>query len=174
MAYVKKKDGVFRDMATGRMYEHRGYARKIFWNRQMLDDLRRLFPTTLNEELAACLGVSPRTMIRKARELGLQKDPIWLAKVWEQRRQWAHMESRRKGYPGGFKPGVRNNPETEFKTGHTLTYEQQEKRREKMRRWYLEHPKKASEKARKAWETRRRKQAIEITENNLQNEREGS
>ena len=166
MAYVRKKDGVFRDMATGRMYEHKGYARRIFWNSQMLDDLRRMFPTTLNDEMAEYLGVSPRTMIRKARELGLQKDPVWLAQVWEQRRQWAHMASRRKGYPGGFQPGVRSNPDTEFKTGHTLTQEQQEKKREKMRQWYLLHPGKASEKARKAWDTRRQRQVIETTKDN--------
>ena len=55
----------------------------------MVDDLRRLFPKTLNKEIAEYLGISLRTMIRKARELALQKDPDWLTDVWEDRRRQA-------------------------------------------------------------------------------------
>ena len=71
----------------------------------MLSLIRREFPTTLNEELAGMLGVSPRTLARKAKELGLSKDPQWLAKIWDERRAWALAAARRKGYPGCFKPG---------------------------------------------------------------------
>lgn len=163
MAYVRKKDGVFMDLRTGKMYEHRGYARRIFWNKQMLDDLKRMFPTTLNEEVAGALGVSLRTMIRKARELGLQKDPVWLAGIWNQRRKWAHMESRRRGYPGRFIKGRRANPDGEFKAGHKETQKQKEKRRKALQLWYRTHPSEASEKARKAWETRRRNMEKEGT-----------
>lgn len=163
---MRKKDGVFMDLRTGKMYEHRGYARRIFWNRQMLDDLKRMFPTTLNDELAGVLGVSLRTMIRKARELGLEKDPAWLSGIWEQRRKWAHMESRRKGYPGRFPKGSRANPDGEFKAGHKETQEQKEKRRKAMRLWYRTHPSKAREKARKAWETRRLNMELKKTTNN--------
>jgi hypothetical protein len=85
--YKKKPEGVFYDPETRRLYEHRGYGRSIHWSQQMLDDLRRLYPTTLNDVLAGFLGVSPRTMIRKARSLGLQKDPTWLLSVWNERRQ---------------------------------------------------------------------------------------
>lgn len=75
MAYQKKKDGLYYNSGKGKIMEHKGYATSIHWTPQMIADLRRWFPTTLNEELAGILGVSQRTMIRKARELGLQKNP---------------------------------------------------------------------------------------------------
>lgn len=155
MKYKRKKDGIFLDQKTGRMMEHRGYAKRIYWNRDMLDMLRRDYPTTLNEELAGCLGVSPSTMHRKAREFGLKKDPEWLAQVWEERRRWAQIEARRLGHPGSFKKGVRSSPETEFKAGHSLSAEQQQKRSKSMQRWYLLNPEKATAKAQKAAATRR-------------------
>ena len=94
------------------------YATRIFWNRDMLDLIKAAFPNTLNEDLAGMLGVSVRTMIRKARELGLQKDPCWLAAVWEERRLMAQVESKRLGYPGSFQKGIHYSPATEFKKGH--------------------------------------------------------
>ena len=124
----------------------------------MLDYLRKHYPTTLNEELAGCLGVSQRTMIRKARELGLEKDPEWLAAVWDERRQLAHVISKRKGYPGGFKKGERANPAGEFKPGRKPSAEEIAKRAESMRQWYKRNRKAASDKALKAWQTRRSKQ----------------
>ena len=125
----------------------------------MIDYLRRHYPTTLNEELAGCLGVSQRTMIRKARELGLEKDPEWLRDVWDERRKLAHIIIKRKGYPGGFVKGQRANPAGEFKPGHKPTEEQRAKKSEAMRKWYRMNPLKAKEKARKAWETRRKRMA---------------
>lgn len=122
----------------------------------MIDYLRRYYPTTLNEELAGCLGVSQRTMIRKARELGLEKDPEWLRDIWDERRKLAHIISKRKGYPGGFKKGMRAYPAGEFKAGRIQTADEKAKRSRAMRQWYLCHPTEAKAKARKAWETRRR------------------
>lgn len=153
--YQKKKDGIFYNPKVGRIVEHHGYSTRIHWSTAMLDYLRRHFPTTLNEELAGCLGVSQRTMIRKARELGLTKDEVWLQQVWDERRRLAHAISKRKGYPGGFVKGVRNSPDTEFKKGHTASPEIKQKQSEGMRRWYRRNPDKASAKALKAWETRR-------------------
>lgn len=100
---------------TGRVEEAPNGSRRISWSRQMVDDLLRLFPKTLNKEIAEYLGISLRTMIRKARELGLQKDPDWLTDVWEDRRRQAHMVARIKGYPGTIKPGEHRSPDTEFK-----------------------------------------------------------
>lgn len=99
----------------GRLMEIDGRARRIYWSGDMLSLLRREFPTTINEELAGMLGVSLRTMIRKARELGLTKDPKWLADVWNERRFWAHVMSKKKGYPGCFKPGNQIGKEHRFK-----------------------------------------------------------
>ena len=155
MAYQPARQGVYYNPKVGRIVHHEHYATRIFWNTQMLDYLRRHFPTTLNEELAGCLGVSPRTMIRKARELGLEKDPEWLAEVWEERRKLAHVISKRKGYPGGFKKGERANPAGEFKAGEPRSEEMKRKQGEGMKRWYKRHPREASAKALKAWETRR-------------------
>jgi hypothetical protein len=123
----------------------------------MLDYLRKHFPTTLNEELAGCLGVSQRTMIRKARELGLEKDPEWLAEVWNDRRNLAHAISKRKGYPGKFVKGQRANPSGEFKAGEPRSAEMTRKQSESIKRWYKQHPQEARAKALKAWETRRQK-----------------
>lgn len=155
MAYQPARQGVYYNPKVGRIVHHEHYATRIFWNTQMIDYLRRHFPTTLNEELAGCLGVSQRTMIRKARELGLEKDPEWLAAVWEERRKLAHVISKRKGYPGGFKKGERANPAGEFKAGEPRSEEMKRKQGEGMKRWYKRHPREASAKALKAWETRR-------------------
>ena len=160
MAYQPARQGIYFNPKVGRIVEHQHYATRIFWNTSMLDYLRRHFPTTLNEELAECLGVSPRTMIRKARELGLEKDPKWLADVWEERRQLAHIISKRKGYPGGFQKGQRANPAGEFKPGRKPSDEELAKKSEQMKQWYRRHPFEARAKARKAWETRRRNSQI--------------
>lgn len=113
--YQRKPDGIHYYPSFGRSMLRRGDSLSIYWNKDMLDYLRRHFSTTINEELAECLGVSPRTMIRKARELGLKKDPVWLRAIWDERRKWAHYASRRLGYPGRIKPGQHLSPATEFK-----------------------------------------------------------
>lgn len=160
MTYHRKKDCIYRDPKTGRIMEHKHYATRIFWSKQMLDDLSRLYPITLNDELAGYLGVSPRTMIRKARELGIYKDPDWLNNIFNQRRKWAQMAARRKGYPGGFRKGQHHNPAGEFKKGHVPTPEQQQRRVAGLKKWCRENPKKLHEKAMKTWETRRKNQSI--------------
>lgn len=95
-------------------------ATTIFWSADMLDYLRAHFATTRNEELAGCLGVSQRTMIRKARELGLQKDDHWLSGIWDEHRLMARISARKKGYPGAFKKGQHASPATEFKPKNIL------------------------------------------------------
>lgn len=132
--YQRKPDGARYHPAYDRIMEHQGYALRIYWSTSMLDYLRKHYPTTLNEELAGCLGVSQRTMIRKARELGLEKDPEWLAVVWEERRKLAHIISKRKGYPGGFVKGQRANPAGEFKAGEPRSEEMKRKQGEGMKR----------------------------------------
>ena len=122
----------------------------------MLDYLRQHYPTTLNEELAGCLGVSPRTMIRKARELGLEKDKAWLASVWEERRKMATVESKMKGFPSGFKKGVHSNPDGEFKKGHVESDETKAKRIASVKRWCRMNPEKVMKRALKTAETRRK------------------
>jgi len=155
MSYKKVRDGIFYNPKLGRIVNHQGYSTSIHWSTSMLDYLRRHFPTTLNEELAGCLGVSVRTMIRKARELGLQKDPVWLRQVWEERRKMGHIRRKRMGWPGAFQKGQHSYPDGEYKPGHNLTDEQRAKRVASLQKYYRLNPKKARAKALKAWETRR-------------------
>lgn len=153
--YKKVKDGVFYNEKVGRIVEHRGYSTRIFWSTQMLDYLKRHYPTTTNEELAGCLGVSWRTLRRKARELGLQKDPQWLAGVWDTNRRMGHSSMKRNGNAGWFKKGEHANPDSEFKPGRKPTEEELVKKSEGLKKWYRFHYSQASEKALKAWVTRR-------------------
>lgn len=153
--YNKVPDGVFFNQKMGRIVNHQGYATRIHWSKTMLDYLKSNFATTLNEDLSEWLGVSQRTMIRKARELGLQKDQEWLNEVWEQRRKQAQMVRRTKGNPGGFRKGAHACPECEFKPGHKPTQEEKERMSEGMKAYWRRHPIEAKQKAYKAWETRR-------------------
>lgn len=123
----KKPDGAHYDPVTDRCYVHNGLSRRIMWSKQMLDDLRSMFATTANQELAGILGVSPRTMIRKARELGLEKDGDWLLKQWNDNRILAHVVAKKKGYPGSIRKGEHRGLEREFKPGHQMTEEEKEK-----------------------------------------------
>jgi transcriptional antiterminator len=52
----------------------------------MISTLKRHFPTTKNAELADLLGVSTRTISRKAKELGLIKDESWMIEVATEKR----------------------------------------------------------------------------------------
>lgn len=92
------------------------YATRIFWNQQMLDILKRNYATMLNEELAGLLGVSQRTVIRKAREFGLSKDKRWLDGIWHERRLMAIASTKINGNAGCIRIGQHLSPATEFKS----------------------------------------------------------
>lgn len=84
MEYAEKKkvpDKKFYDESKGLYMEHKGYSTRISWSGNMLCILKRHYATTFNEELAELIGVSPRTLVRKARELGISKDPDWMKEV---------------------------------------------------------------------------------------------
>jgi len=59
----------------------RPIGKKIEWTPEMLDYLTRNFKSTDNETLAFELNVSPRSMSRKAQELGLTKSKQYLRRV---------------------------------------------------------------------------------------------
>lgn len=162
--YEPVREGTFYSEKHGRIVVHHGYSVMIHWNRDMLDYLKQHYATTLNKELAGCLGVSVRTMIRKARELGLEKDAGWLRGVYEERRRMAMSAWKRKGNPGGFKKGVRNSPATEFKKGHTESEETKAKRIASLKRWYRMNHEKVMQRALKMAETRRMKSKGESDE----------
>lgn len=45
----------------------------IYWSGNMISELKRYYANTSNEELVELFGCSIRTIVRKARELGLNK-----------------------------------------------------------------------------------------------------
>lgn len=97
----------------------------IKWTNEMIETITSKFATTFNRELADELGVSMRTMIRKARELGLEKEPGFLDKnrsVISKMARTARGDNPTKGQkgwsvPGGekyrFKPGNASRMKTD-------------------------------------------------------------
>lgn len=61
----------------GQWMRRQGKKAVLHWTGNMISELKRYFPTTKNKELAELIGVSERTIVRKARELGLEKDAEW-------------------------------------------------------------------------------------------------
>lgn len=102
----------------------------VEWTPQMISTLGHFFPTMFNRYLAQWLGVSLRTLIRKARELGLEKEEGFLDKKREKINELAGEALRARGDVDGtwFKKGVRNNPSGEFKKGHKESAETKAKR----------------------------------------------
>ena len=106
----------------------------IVWTPEQLKLLHEYFPTMFNKPLAKWIGVSLRTMIRKARELGLEKKPGFLnerrrdiqALAFEALKKSTNVHSR-------FKKGVRSNPAGEFKPGHIESPETKAKRSEALK-----------------------------------------
>ena len=150
----KVPDGIRHD-SSGRLIEHKGLSRTIYWNKRMLDDLKRLYATTKNEDLADILDVSMRTVIRKARELGLQKDTEWQHGNTMHHLKMMQLENKIHGIKSSFLKGVRHSPDTEFKPGHQETQEVKSKRIASLKEWYRKHPFAAKEKGLKASQTRR-------------------
>ena len=96
---------MFYHADVGRVMEHDGHSTRIFWNRDMVDILKQYFPVKKNEEVAEMIGVSQRTMIRKARELGLQKDKGFMNQVWDENRKMAHLVNKVRRNSGMIKKG---------------------------------------------------------------------
>lgn len=69
--YAKRYGFKGRDMRS---------ALSIDWQPEQLRMLKKYFPTSFNKELAKEIGVSWRTLVRKARELGLEKETDFLDK----------------------------------------------------------------------------------------------
>lgn len=100
----KKPDGIFMHPDFGRLMEHKGATLRIFWSANMLATLKRFFPTTKTAEVAEMLGVSRRTADRKAKELGLEKDPAFIESLRKESIMVAGMVSR-KTQAGWFRKG---------------------------------------------------------------------
>lgn len=112
-------EGVYRHPRTGQLIEHRANVTHIYWSSSMLRHLRASYATTTNADLAIDLGVSPRTVIRKARQLGLVKSPEWLTGTWGEQCRVMRAINKICGNSGQWRPGTHPSPDTEFKPGHS-------------------------------------------------------
>ena len=106
----------------------------IEWTPQKLKLLTDFFPIMFNDALAKWLGVSIRTLTRKARELGLKKrDDFYQLKrdVWVERQREA---LKKVECATRFKKGHHASPATEFKKGQKLSPEMIAKRSEGLKK----------------------------------------
>lgn len=109
------KDGTIRHIVPGGNSGKRLCGCKLDWSETKLEKLRRDFPTTKNEDLAIDLGVSPRTLVRKARELGLVKSPAWMKAHRDNNLRMMQFINRIHPNSGMFRKGQHPSPATEFK-----------------------------------------------------------
>jgi len=89
---------------------------KISWSNEMIIILCNKFSITFNRELAKELKVSMRSLIRKARELNLEKEPGFLEKNRELITKMAVANNYNK-YTGIKGWSVPNSEKTRFKKG---------------------------------------------------------
>lgn len=86
-----------------------GHAcRKINWTEDMITAVIERFPVSYNKELAAELHISWRSLVRKARELGIDKEPGFLDNRRDdisRRALEAHPPNMYKGRKGWCVPG---------------------------------------------------------------------
>jgi hypothetical protein len=92
--------------------------RKIEWTPDMLQKLKERFPVEFNKDLAKELGISWRSLIRKARELSIEKEPQFLDKrrtTISRMAQESRPPNPTKGLKGWCVP---NSEQFRFKPGH--------------------------------------------------------
>lgn len=111
----KVPNRLYQDPVTGRLMEHKDCSTKIHWSPYMIERLINKYATTKNEDLAIDLNVSPRTVIRKARELGLEKDRGWMQAHARKNCQTMRILNKCCGNSGQIKKGEHKSPKTEFK-----------------------------------------------------------
>lgn len=111
----KVPNRLYQDPVTGRLMEHKDYSTKIHWSLYMIERLTNKYATTKNEDLAIDLNVSPSTVIRKARELGLEKDKGWMQAHARKNCRTMRILNKYRGNSGQIKKGEHRSPETEFK-----------------------------------------------------------
>lgn len=86
----------------------------IAWSPQMIADLLRMYPQTKNDELAEFFGISKKTVIRKAKSMGLNKTAEFTRAVSQEGLRRARLTNLTRGNKGQFKQGERATPGSEF------------------------------------------------------------
>lgn len=95
-AYNKSHPQVYMGDNGMLLQRSKGGHPYIFWNGNMISELKRYYPNTSNRDMVELLGVSERTIVRKARELGLEKSEEYVSKVNKGKSFLAHMEKRKR------------------------------------------------------------------------------
>jgi len=96
----------------------RSARHKIIWTDEMLRELTERFPYEFTFSLVKSLGVSPRSIIRKARELGLEKEPGFLEARKDQITELAVKAHPPHPFKGVFGWSVPNSEKSRFKPGN--------------------------------------------------------
>lgn len=100
------------------------------WTPQRVKMLTDFFGIMFNKDLALWLGMSERTLKRKARELGLKKGESF----YRRKRQRQSEGLKKVECSSRIKKGERRSPATEFKKGYKPSAEIIAKRRETRKR----------------------------------------
>ena len=79
-AYHKQNPEIFQNNKCQWM-KRQGKRAAIYWTGNMLSLLKRHFPNTRNAELVELIGVSERSIARKAKQLGLEKSKSFISRV---------------------------------------------------------------------------------------------
>lgn len=106
----------------------------IEWTPQKLKLLTDFFPIMFNDALAKWLGVSIRTVTRKARELGLKKKDNFHELKKDKIRERQREALKKVECATRFKKGHHASPATEFKKGQKLSPEMIAKRSEGLKK----------------------------------------
>lgn len=77
----KVKDGI-RKGDDGRLVEHKNGRIRLYWGELKIAQFKKDYPFMRNDDLAVKYDCSFRTVIRRAREMGLEKDKVWLRNVY--------------------------------------------------------------------------------------------
>lgn len=91
---------------------------KIKWTDEMLRELTDRFPHEFTFMLVKSLEISPRSIIRKARELGLEKEPGFLEARKDQITELAVKAHPPHPYKGVSGWSVPNSEKSRFKQGN--------------------------------------------------------
>lgn len=135
--YHRRPDGLHS--VNGRCVEHIGYSLRIYWTNDMKKKFMQLYPVNTNDDLAVEFCCSVRTIVRRAREMGIEKDSEWLHAKWDENRKLIY-HNPNQDFTAFFEAGKKH----QFKkgVGNGLTPEQR------------------SDIMRKAWVTRHRNQRL--------------
>ena len=126
--------------SRGQAVEKNGLSTRLYWSDTKKAEFRRAFPYKRNEDLAIEFGCSLRTIVRRAREMNLEKDHAWLANVWDKNRGKAHLMAKLTG-PQNLPEFIEGGKATRFGKVYRIETKEQ-----------------AHERVLKAWQTRRAKQ----------------